>query len=53
MGAGVGGQDPIEVPPGLRSLGSSAELSSQDKIKKAYLQKEAKGLPGVCRGNTV
>lgn len=47
------GHGPIEVPPGLRSLGSSAELSSQDKIKKAYLQKEAKGLPGVFAEETL
>lgn len=47
------GHDPIEVPPGLRSLGSSAELSSQDKIKKACLQKEAKGLPGVFAEETL
>lgn len=49
------GRDPVECSRNSRSLGSSAELSSQDKIKKAYLQKEAKGLPGVFadRGNPV
>lgn len=36
-----------------RSLGSSAELSSQDKIEKACLQKEAKGLPRVFAEETL